>query len=89
MSQVDPATGIFQLSYERVNGQVQLNRLEVIPCETQGNPDYRPFELTDEKARQEVFKKLVLKKTYKSCENPSESFLTTGVINFLNGEMMP
>ncbi len=89
MSQVDPATGIFQLSYERVNGQVQLNRLEVIPCETQGNPDYRPFELTDEKARQEVFKKLVLKKTYKNCQNPPESFLTTGVINFLNGEMMP
>ena len=32
---------------------------------------------------------LVLKKTYKNCENPPESFLTTGVINFLNGEMMP
>ena len=89
MSKVDPATGIFQLVYERVNGEVQLKRLEVIPCETQGSSDYRPYELTDEKARQEVFKKLVLKKTYKNCQNPPDSFLTTGVINFLNGEMMP
>ena len=89
MSQVDPATGIFQLTYERVNGQVQLSRLEVIPCETQGNPDYRPYELTDPAARQEVFQKLVMKKTYKNCQNPPDSFLTTGVINFLNGEMMP
>ncbi len=89
MSQVDPATGIFQLAYERVNGQVQLKRLQVIPCETQGSPDYRPYELTEEKDRQEVFKKLVLKKTYKNCENPPDSFLETGIINFDNGVMLP
>jgi len=89
MSQVDPATGIFQLAYERVNGVVQLKRLQVIPCETQGNPDYRPYELTDAKDRQAVFKKLVMKKTYKNCDNPPDSFLETGIINFVNGEMAP
>ena len=89
MSQVDPATGIFQLAYEKVDGVAQLKRLQVIPCETQGSPDYRPYELTEEKDRQEVFKKLVLKKTYKNCDNPPESFLETGIINFANGEMLP
>ena len=89
MSQVDPATGIFQLAYEKVDGVAQLKRLQVIPCETQGSPDYRPYELTEEKDRQEVFKKLVLKKTYKNCGNPPESFLETGIINFVNGEMLP
>ena len=89
MSQVDPATGIFQLAYEKVDGVVQLKRLQVIPCETQGAPDYRPYELTDPAARQDVFKKLVMKKEYKNCENPPDSFLTTGVINFENGVMLP
>lgn len=89
MSDVDPATGIFQLAYEKVDGAVQLKRLQVIPCETQGSPDYRPYELTDEAARRAVFKKLVLKKTYKNCVNPPDSFLETGVINFENGEMLP
>ncbi len=89
MSQVDPATGIFQLAYERVNGQVQLKRLQVIPCQTQPGPDYRPFELTDPKERQAVFKKLTMKKEYKNCVNPPESFLESGVINFENGVMLP
>lgn len=89
MSQVDPATGIFQLAYERVNGEVQLKRLQVIPCQTQPSPDFRPFVLTDEAARKDVFRKLVYKKTYAKCVNPPESFLETGVIYFENGEMLP
>ena len=89
MSQVDPSTGIFQLAYERVDGVVQLKRLQVIPCQTQAGPDYRPYELTDPAERQAVFKKLVLKKTYKNCENPPDSFLETGIINFENGAMLP
>lgn len=89
MSQVDPATGIFQLAYERVNGEVQLKRLQVIPCQTQPSPDFRPFVLTDEAARKDVFRKLVYKKTYAKCDNPPESFLETGVIYFENGEMLP
>lgn len=89
MSQVDPSTGIFQLAYEKVDGQVQLKRLQVIPCETQGNPDYRPFELTDEKERKAVFDELVLKKSYAKCVNPPDSFLETGIVEFENGEMLP
>ncbi len=89
MSQVDPATGIFQLAYQRINGEVQLTRLQVIPCETQPSPDFRPYELTDEAARKAVFKKLVLTKEYAKCVNPPESFLETGVIYFNNGEMLP
>ena len=89
MSQVDPSTGIFQLAYERVNGEVQLKRLQVIPCQTQPSPDFRPFVLTDEDARRDVFKKLVYKKGYAKCDNPPESFLETGIVNFENGVMLP
>ena len=89
MSQVDPATGIFQLAYEKVDGEVQLKRLQVIPCQTQPSPDFRPFVLTDEEARKDVFKKLVYKKGWNKCENPPESFLETGVVNFVDGVMQP
>jgi len=86
---LDPATGIFQLAYERVDGQVQLKRMQVIPCMTQKGGDYRPYELTDEKERLAVFSKLIMKKAYKGLDNPPESFLENGVICFENGEMQP
>lgn len=89
MSDVDPSTGIFQLAYERVNGEVLLKRLQVIPCRTQGSGDYRPYVLTEEAARQAVFSKLVMKKSYKGCVNPPDSFLTTGIVLFENGEIQP
>ena len=89
MSQVDPATGIFQLTYEKVDGAAELKRLEVIPCRTQGSGDYRPYVLTEEAERQAVFKKLMSKRNAKGFENPPESFLTTGVIEFENGQILP
>ena len=89
MSQVDPATGIFQLAYEKVGDEVQLKRLQVIPCQTQPSPDFRPFVLTDEAARKDVFKKLVYKKGWAKCDNPPESFLETGIVNFVDGVMQP
>ena len=89
MSQVDPATGIFQLKYERVGDAVQLKQLQVIPCQTQPSPDFRPFVLTDEEDRKAVFKKLVYKKGWAKCENPPESFLETGIVNFVDGVMQP
>ena len=89
MSQVDPATGIFQLAYEKVDGKVQLKRLQVIPCQTQPSPDFRPFVLTDEAARKDVFKKLVYKKGWAKCDNPPDSFLETGIVNFVDGVMQP
>jgi poly-gamma-glutamate synthesis protein (capsule biosynthesis protein) len=89
MSQVDPATGIFQLKYERVGDAVQLKQLQVIPCQTQPSPDFRPYVLTDEEDRKAVFKKLVYKKGWAKCENPPESFLETGIVNFVDGVMQP
>lgn len=85
----DPATGIFQLAYEKVNGEVFLTRLQVIPCQTQDGPDYRPFVLTDEEARRSVFKKLRMRNSYAKCVNLPDSFLETGVVWFENGEMLP
>lgn len=89
MSQVDPSTGIFQVAYERIDGEVQLKRLQVIPCKTQGSGDYRPYVLTDEKERQEVFANLYRKRAIAKCVNPPESFLKTGVVYFENGEIVP
>ena len=90
MSQVDPSTGIFQVTYVRnAAGQAELKQLRVIPCQTRLSPDYRPYELTDEKDRREVFSKLVLKKTYAGLENPPASFLETGIVTFENGQIVP
>lgn len=89
MSQVDPSTGIFQLTYEQADGEAVLKQLRVIPCRTQGAPDYRPYELTDPAERQAVFKKLTHQRVAKGFENPPESFLETGIIEFENGQMLP
>ena len=87
MSDVDPSTGIFQVTYEKTESGAELKQLRVIPCKTQPSPDFRPIELTSEKERQDVFKKLVLKKEMTSMQNPPASFLETGVIEFENGQM--
>ena len=85
----DPDTGIFQLAFEKVNGEARLTRLQVIPCRYQDGPDYRPIVLVDENDRQAVFKKLMMKNTYAKCVNLPESFRETGVVWFDNGEMLP
>ncbi|MBQ6803531.1 MAG: CapA family protein [Clostridia bacterium] len=89
MSKVDPSTGIFQLTYEKVDGKVELKQMQVIPCKTQGSPDYRPYEVTDPAERREIFDKLTFNKDYKNCQNPPASFLETGIIQFENGQMLP
>ena len=89
MSKVDPSTGIFQLTYEKVDGEPVLTQLRVIPCETQGAPDYRPFELTEQADRQSVFKKLMSQRNVADFENLPESFLETGIVEFENGQMLP
>lgn len=88
MSQVDPSTGIFQLTYSRDENGVQLNRLQVIPCRTQPSPDYRPYVCTDPDEITQCFKRLVFTKKYKNRQNPPASFLETGIIDFVNGEMV-
>lgn len=89
ISKLDPSTGIFQLTYARNEaGEAELRRLRVIPCNTQGSPDYRPIEVTDPEARQAIFKKLMLKKNYANCENPPDSFLETGIVEFSGGKII-
>lgn len=87
MSHVDPSTGIFRLNFQRnEEGKVQVTRLEVIPCETQRSPDYRPFVLEDEAERKAVFKELRFRKdVYKYFDNLPESFLETGIVKLENG----
>lgn len=90
MSKVDPATGIFQLTYEKVDGEAQLKRLEVIPCQTQGSSDYRPFELTDPADRQKAFRKMwQQQRNAPGYVALPESFLETGIVEFENGQMLP
>ncbi len=86
MSRVDPSTGIFQLTWEKEeDGTVDLKKLQVIACETTMGPDYRPFPLTEEEDRKEVWAKLRFKKDYKDCENLPESFLETGIAELDHG----
>lgn len=90
MSNVDPHTGIFRLTYQRTGDRVFLSQLQVIPCQTSGKGDYRPFELTDEAERKKTFQLLVKKKPYAGCENPPDSFLETGIIRLdENGTFIP
>ena len=88
MSDVNPATGIFQLTYEKTAAGPALKELKVIPCTTQKSPDFRPKELTEQKDRLQVFKYLTFKKAPYMLENPPASFLETGVIQFVNGQMV-
>ncbi|MDD3214530.1 MAG: hypothetical protein PHY64_12720, partial [Eubacteriales bacterium] len=81
MSKVDPATGIFQLQYQKTASGTVLRKLTVLPCETQSTGDYRPFVLTDEDDREHVWDLLRNQKTYDGYENLPESFLTTGVVD--------
>ena len=65
---------------------MEVTQLQVIPCETQLSPDFRPYELTDEKERKAVFKELTFKKNvYKHFDNLPESFLDTGIVKLENG----
>ena len=89
MSDVDPSTGIFQLTYEKTDGQAELKELRVIPCQTKGSPDFRPYELTDPAERRQVFSKLVFKRQYAKAQNLPASFLESGIVRFENGQMAP
>ena len=86
MSRVDPATGIFQLTWEKTGDLTELKELRVIPCETTRSPDFRPFPLEEEEARKEVWAKLRFKKPYSEMTDLPESFLETGTVTFRDGE---
>ena len=88
MGRADPDTGIFQLSYRLTKDGPELANFKVIPCRTQGSGDYRPYELAEETERQAMLKKLVFRRETKGMQNLPESFIQTGSVNFLNGEMV-
>lgn len=85
MSNVDPDTGIFQLTYDIVDGEPVLRRFSVVPCRTQGSGDYRPYILTDADEIMKMRKKLVHKRTVKDMTTVSEFFIENGYIDFENG----
>ncbi len=89
MSQVNPATGIFQLHYDISGSDPVLTEMSVIPCETGARGDYRPFELTDEQARQTCWGYLIHKKNVPQMTNLPQSFAKTGrVLVSETGELM-
>ena len=90
MSKVDPNTGIFRLTYRKTEEKVTLAEIRVVPCQTSGAGDYRPFELTDEEQRKKVFRILTAKKPGKNCDNPPEYFTDTGIVMFdEDGNIIP
>ena len=90
MSKVDPHTGIFRFTYRKTGDRVLLSEIEVIPCQTSGAGDYRPFIQEDEAEREKTFRILTSSKVPAKCENPPEYFLETGRIMFdENGMIMP
>jgi poly-gamma-glutamate synthesis protein (capsule biosynthesis protein) len=88
MGRADRDTGIFQLRYQLTKDGPVMENFTVIPCRTQGSGDFRPYVLTDESERQTMLKKLVFKKSAQGMQNLPESFITTGSVDFVNGEMV-
>lgn len=85
MSHVDPDTGIFQLTYEVVEGEPVLRRFSVVPCRTQGSGDYRPYILTDETEARAMRQKLVHKANVKNMTTVTEFFVENGYMDFEDG----
>ncbi|MBQ8556233.1 MAG: CapA family protein [Clostridia bacterium] len=85
MSNVDPDTGIFQLTYDIVDGAPVLARFSVVPCRTQGTGDYRPYILTDEAEIKAMRQKLVHKRTVKNMTTVTDFFIENGYMDFTDG----
>lgn len=85
MSAVDPDTGIFQLTYDVVDGEPVLSRFGVIACRTQGSGDYRPYILTDEEEIKAMRRKLVYYKTVRNMTTVDDFFIENGYMEFEDG----
>lgn len=85
MSHVDPDTGIFQLTYDLVDGEPVLQRFSVVPCRTQGSGDYRPYILTDPAEITKMRKKLVHKRKVKNMTTVTDFFIENGYMTFTDG----
>lgn len=80
MSDVDPSTGIFQLTYDLTGDKPVLSLLNVVPCQTGKRGDYRPYELTEEADRKACLRKLISKKKIAKLDNLPDSFADTGKV---------
>lgn len=85
MSHVDPDTGIFQLTYDVVEGEPVLRRFSVVPCRTQGSGDYRPYILTDEDECRAMRQKLIHKAKNKNMTTVTDFFIENGYMDFVDG----
>ena len=85
MADCDPDTGIFQLSYQLVDGEAQLQRFSVVPCRTQGSGQFRPYILTDEEEILAMRRKLVHRSKTKNMTTVTEFFVQNGYMEFENG----
>lgn len=85
MSHVDPDTGIFQLTYDLVEGEPVLTRFSVVPCRTQGSGDYRPYILNDPDEIIKMRKKLVHKRKVKNMTTVTDFFIANGYMDFTDG----
>jgi len=85
MSKVDPDTGIFQLTYDIVDGEPVLRRFSVVPCRTQGSGDYRPYILTDEKEILTMRRKLIYSKQVMNMTTVTDFFIENGYMDFEDG----
>lgn len=85
MSNVDPDTGIFQLTYDIIDGAPVLRRFGVIACRTQGSGDYRPYILTDPAEVRTMRKKLIHKSTVKNMTTVTDFFVENGYMEFEDG----
>lgn len=84
MSDVDPDSAIFQLTWDVVDGKPQLRRFEATPIRSNGDR-YRPYLLTDEAEMKTVWKKLQHRKNGKNLTTVSSFFLENGYMEFENG----
>lgn len=84
-SSVDRDTGIFQVTVETTEEGPKVTQLKVIPCTTTGSGDYRPYEFTEQKDRERVFKKLVYTRQTTNMINLPASFIETGVVQIVDG----
>lgn len=85
MSAVDPDTGIFQLTYDVVDGEPVLRRFSVIPCRTQGSGDYRPCFITDPGEQVAMRKKLVHQRVIANFTTVTDFFIENGYMDFEDG----
>jgi poly-gamma-glutamate synthesis protein (capsule biosynthesis protein) len=88
MGRADPDTGIFQLHYSLTKEGPVLKNFTVIPCRTQGSGDYRPYALQEDAQKQAMLKKLIFRKVSRGMQNLPKSFIQSGSVDFVNGEMV-